>query len=92
MMLCTFCDEPLADDPAPQHHTRLVERSGVLVAEPAGAHRECVFRNVMGSARHIATVHEHGGCDGTCIDDPTLTRREQAIAAWTAYLKLRAWN
>lgn len=73
-MTCEYCDEPIlpTDWKAP--------------VKSAHLHGECAFRMVSGCVEH-----GRGGqmvCDGTCRDDPGLTRRQAAQAAFDEYRKL----
>ncbi len=60
------------------------------VAEPV--HRECFIRPIIGSVAHIerrCSCFVPGAEEG---DDPTLTRRQAALAAYKAWMKLDLWN
>jgi hypothetical protein len=47
---------------------------------PITMHPECAIRAIMGSVVHQQRG-EGGDCDRSCVDDPTLTKREAAKAA-----------
>jgi hypothetical protein len=71
---CTWCGEQVEPDQSASY------------CEPM--HRECALRAVSGSADHILRgPHRVGTCKP---DDPTLTKRQAALAAQAAYYKTHA--
>jgi len=82
--VCVYCDEVL-DSVSIAAVAIAIDDDGLPSLK--GAHRECMFRAVMGSAQHIRHVREHGDCGPDCSDDKTLTVREQARAAWAEWFR-----
>jgi uncharacterized protein YuzE len=73
---CAYCRVPIvADDDGwlmPQ-----LSASGPAPELPY--HRECHLRSVCGSVEHLLLFGRP--CPGTCRDDPSLTKRQAALAA-----------
>lgn len=84
--LCGDCEEPIEEHHAGTYEKFLEGEPHDLRASRKPVHYECSMRRVIGSEAHVLGVcscNVPGSQEG---DEPSLTRRQAAIAA------VRAWN